>query len=167
MEENNTLAKILGETLRAMRYEQGMTQAQLAEQAGCSKSTIAAIERGRANATLKCLDPILDELGAELKVEYQKFSPYRPTPKKPKDPIIAKLMSDEMTKVWREYMDSWHENRRDDWMAGQKVELLINILARTYIEIAKRWNTDGGCDWWMGDAKELLNHINERLKWKN
>jgi transcriptional regulator with XRE-family HTH domain len=65
----NELAKEIGAELRRMRKQQGLTQKQLAERIGYPQATITKVECGRLNTTFKTLQPILQELGAELHIQ--------------------------------------------------------------------------------------------------
>ena len=45
----------MGKTIRALRKEQGLSQAQLAFEAGITRNQIVSIESGKANFTMKTL----------------------------------------------------------------------------------------------------------------
>ena len=55
----------LADTIRSARERLGLTQAQLAERAGCSRITIIAIERGQG-AQQRTLEAIATVLGMRL-----------------------------------------------------------------------------------------------------
>jgi transcriptional regulator with XRE-family HTH domain len=57
-EDNNACMK----NLREIRKARGLSQAQLAEMAGCNQATIAKIERGDANPTLSMIEDIAKAL---------------------------------------------------------------------------------------------------------
>lgn len=57
--------KIVGENVRRLRKERGLTQEQLAMEVGIDLTYLGGIERGRRNPSLK----VLASLGAALSVE--------------------------------------------------------------------------------------------------
>lgn len=62
----------LGPTLRALRKNAGLTQAQLASAAGLSRQHLIGIERGQAlNIELPTLIKLLDALGAQLTIRHK------------------------------------------------------------------------------------------------
>ena len=63
------MTKSFGDTVRRLRIESGLSQQQLADLVGVSRQTIAAVEKGDYNPTIKLclaicrvLDKTLDEL---------------------------------------------------------------------------------------------------------
>lgn len=56
----------LGPVLRELRIECGLTQAQLADRAGVSKSMLSLYERGKQRPHLDTLERLLDALGKGL-----------------------------------------------------------------------------------------------------
>ncbi len=58
----------LGARLRALRLQRNITQARLAEQAGISRPTLAALER-RGSASLRTLAHLMYALGREAELE--------------------------------------------------------------------------------------------------
>jgi transcriptional regulator with XRE-family HTH domain len=58
----------LGVTLRDLRNAHGLTQQQLADKIGYPRATVAKVERGLLNASLKTLIPMFNALGASLTV---------------------------------------------------------------------------------------------------
>jgi len=60
----------IGSTIRALRSERGLTQAELAERAGISRRWLIDLEAGRGdNARLGMTLALLDTLGASLFIE--------------------------------------------------------------------------------------------------
>jgi transcriptional regulator with XRE-family HTH domain len=57
----------LGERIRALRKEAGLTQEQLAEKAGVSVNFIGNAERGESAASVKTLRKIVKAIGVNLK----------------------------------------------------------------------------------------------------
>ena len=58
-------SKILGENIRILRTEKGLTQEQLAEIANMHRTYIGAIERGDRNVSLKNIVAIAEALGVK------------------------------------------------------------------------------------------------------
>ena len=56
----------LGPVLRELRIERGLTQAELAERAGSSKSMLSLYERGKQHPQLETLEKLLDALEVRL-----------------------------------------------------------------------------------------------------
>lgn len=63
------LAFELGKSVREMREQRGWTQAQLAEAAGMTQSTVARFEAGGTVPTIPVLDRLAQALGAKLVVK--------------------------------------------------------------------------------------------------
>ena len=59
----------LGETIRRLRREKGLTQEETAEKAGISRPTLSRMEQGRfANVSVRALCIILNILGYEIEI---------------------------------------------------------------------------------------------------
>lgn len=59
----------LGETIRRLRREAGLTQEEMAEKAGISRPTLSRLEQGRfANVSVRALFIILDILDYEIEL---------------------------------------------------------------------------------------------------
>ena len=59
----------LGETIRRLRREAGLTQEEVAEKAGISRPTLSRLEQGRfANVSVRALFIILDILDYEIEL---------------------------------------------------------------------------------------------------
>jgi DNA-binding XRE family transcriptional regulator len=56
--------------LMKLRCEEGLTQRQLAEKAGKPQSTIARIENGNMNASIKVMNEIASSLGKKLEIRF-------------------------------------------------------------------------------------------------
>lgn len=56
----------LGPVLRDLRLEHGLTQAELSDRAGVSKSMVSLYEQGRQRPHLDTLDRLLEALGVRL-----------------------------------------------------------------------------------------------------
>lgn len=60
----------IGSTIRELRQQRNMTQADLAERAGIRQETLCRIERGRGmNPTFLTVEALLDVLGHQLVVQ--------------------------------------------------------------------------------------------------
>lgn len=59
------LKEVMATNLRRLRHAKGMTQEELAEQAGLSVRYIGAIERARVSASVTVLEQIADALEIE------------------------------------------------------------------------------------------------------
>lgn len=60
----------LGQTIKSLREDKGLTQQQLAKVAGISRVTLGKIERGEfGHTTVRVLDMILDKLGYEIEIK--------------------------------------------------------------------------------------------------
>ena len=62
----NNVLPILGERLKKARKDRGLTQEQLAEQAGLSARHIAKIEKGDANPSFEVLSTLVKTLGVSF-----------------------------------------------------------------------------------------------------
>ncbi len=60
---STSITSTLGPRIRKRRHSLGMTQQELGELAGCTKSTISLIERGRTWPSVKLLVRIAEALG--------------------------------------------------------------------------------------------------------
>jgi len=58
----------LGESLRQLRTQRGLTQAQLADLAGLTRRMIVQIEQGRATVAVRAYVAAAEAMGAELTV---------------------------------------------------------------------------------------------------
>lgn len=75
---NTRTLRLLGTTVRRLRKEHALTQAQLAETAGVSRAWIIELEKGtRANAEWSTISAVLDALDANLAVQFERESPRR------------------------------------------------------------------------------------------
>ena len=59
------LTKKLGEQLRKIRVQKGMSQGDIAKKLGVHRSYISGIERGIRNPTVKNLERLADALGVD------------------------------------------------------------------------------------------------------
>lgn len=59
------LQLVLGENLRAIRSERGLSQEKMAEQLGFHRTYYSAIERGTRNLSLRAVERLADLLGVE------------------------------------------------------------------------------------------------------
>jgi len=55
--------------LKAARKEQGLTMEQLGNMAGMTKGSISRLEKGEWSPSIRCLTPVVQALGYELKLE--------------------------------------------------------------------------------------------------
>ena len=67
-EDNNTAAKAVGQRLKELREEKGMTVKETAETAGIRPSTLTAIEEGRYNTGIRQIADIAHALGAHVAI---------------------------------------------------------------------------------------------------
>jgi transcriptional regulator with XRE-family HTH domain len=58
------LAKAFGETVRRLRADRGLTQPQLADEAGLSEEWVRRIERGSASPSFETIEALAKALGA-------------------------------------------------------------------------------------------------------
>lgn len=58
------MRRLVGQNLRRLRLQKGMTQEQLAEASGFSQNYISDLERGRRNPTVVTLYELATPLGA-------------------------------------------------------------------------------------------------------
>jgi transcriptional regulator with XRE-family HTH domain len=54
---------VLGQNIKYYRSKLGMTQEELAKQAGINRSYLASLERGRRNTTVKTVEMLAKALG--------------------------------------------------------------------------------------------------------
>lgn len=59
------LQKVLGENLRALRRERGLSQEDFADALGVHRTYMGGVERGERNLTLKSVERIADRLGVD------------------------------------------------------------------------------------------------------
>jgi HTH-type transcriptional regulator / antitoxin HipB len=69
------LAHEIGEQVRALRVEAGLTQQELADAIGTTQSAVARLEGGGSVPTLGTLDKVAGALGRELHVEMARREP--------------------------------------------------------------------------------------------
>ena len=60
--------KIIGNAIKLLREELGMTQAQLADRAGVNQQTIDRIERARFNSSISLIQQVLQAMGTTLMI---------------------------------------------------------------------------------------------------
>lgn len=66
MEEGNTYLQIIGNNVRKLRNDVGMSQQELADNSNIAKSTVQRIENGTLNPTILMLDTISKSLGTSI-----------------------------------------------------------------------------------------------------
>lgn len=71
------IAKIIGERLRTIRKEQGLSQESLAERAELHNTYISQVERGEKNLTLETLEKILIALDVTFEDVFHLLQPSR------------------------------------------------------------------------------------------
>lgn len=59
------LKYVVGENIRRIRFQRGLTQEQLAEELGMSVRYLAGVERGERNLSLDTLDDLAARLGVQ------------------------------------------------------------------------------------------------------
>lgn len=67
MSQSSTVLQHVGTNIRSLRDERGLSQQELADQAGVSRRTIAALETGQVNISLAKLDAIAIVLGVDFR----------------------------------------------------------------------------------------------------
>lgn len=67
MTQSSTVLQHVGTNIRSLRDERGLSQQDLADQAGVSRRTIAALETGQVNISLAKLDAIAVVLGVDFR----------------------------------------------------------------------------------------------------
>ena len=67
MTQSSTVLQHVGTNIRSLRDERGLSQQDLAHQAGVSRRTIAALETGQVNISLAKLDAIAVVLGVDFR----------------------------------------------------------------------------------------------------
>ncbi|WP_410770305.1 helix-turn-helix domain-containing protein [Fontibacillus sp. BL9] len=65
------LLQLIGERIKQLRKEQGLTQEELAEKAGVNASYIGTVERGERNISLETLEKIIQGLDVPMEVMFQ------------------------------------------------------------------------------------------------
>ncbi|HZU12191.1 MAG TPA: helix-turn-helix domain-containing protein [Chloroflexota bacterium] len=65
----------LGEEVRRLRTDRGVSQQELAERMGVAQSVVARLEAGGVEPRLSTLDRVAQALGVELTVHFQSGSP--------------------------------------------------------------------------------------------
>ncbi|MDX9919842.1 MAG: helix-turn-helix transcriptional regulator [Paludibacter sp.] len=66
MSEQN-IYKLIGERIKSIRENKGLTQQQVSDECDFEKSTISRIESGRTNITIKNLYKLSKALGVKIK----------------------------------------------------------------------------------------------------
>lgn len=61
-----SIAQIVGKRIRSFRLQQGLSQEELAERAGCHPTYVGQLERGEKNATLESVEKISSALKIPL-----------------------------------------------------------------------------------------------------
>lgn len=69
------IAKIVGNRIRNLRVDQGLSQEELAYRAGVSPSHIGKLERGEKNPSLSSIDKITNALGITLEDLFKYIQP--------------------------------------------------------------------------------------------
>ena len=59
----------IGQQIRKIRKRIGMTQAELADQIGTTKSDISDLERGQKSLSIQRLEAIAEKLNADLEID--------------------------------------------------------------------------------------------------
>ena len=67
-DQDNTAAKAVGQRLKELREEKGMTVKETAEKAGIRPSTLTAIEEGRYNTGIRQITDIAKAIGAHVEI---------------------------------------------------------------------------------------------------
>ncbi|EJL46601.1 helix-turn-helix domain-containing protein [Brevibacillus ruminantium] len=79
MEANTKqLAKRLGERIRTLRMDKGLSQEQLGERSGLHTNYVGQIERGEKNLTIESLSKIARSLGIPLEQLFHSVDPLGP-----------------------------------------------------------------------------------------
>lgn len=65
------LLQVIGERIKHLRKEQGLTQEELAEKAGINASYIGTVERGERNISIATLEKIIGGLGVPAVAMFQ------------------------------------------------------------------------------------------------
>lgn len=63
---------LLGERIRALRTDQGLSQATVAERTGTDQGQISLAEQGKLNLTLDTLTRIASALGVRVKIKLER-----------------------------------------------------------------------------------------------
>lgn len=71
MTEQSERERVAGDLLRLARVKAGLTQAQLAEQAGVAQTLISAYENGHRQPTMPRLLSLLEAAGLELRLRLE------------------------------------------------------------------------------------------------
>ena len=128
-----------GELVIAVRAESGLSQRALAEQVGCSRSTIARIETGEMDPTVTMLGRITAAAGCRLEIKARRFG------RGPRLAQVAEVDSDIDTLDWTRLrgLVDWlvrHPEGTDDAVADAPRRTgdsrLDNLLAATAEKVA-------------------------------
>jgi XRE family transcriptional regulator, regulator of sulfur utilization len=72
---NSELMKIIGDRLRNVRKERGLSQEELADRAGLHFTFVGKVERGEQNATLETIEKMTSSLGISLEQLFRYIDP--------------------------------------------------------------------------------------------
>ncbi len=71
----NDISKIVGDRIRILRSEKGLSQEELADKAGIDPSHLGRLERGERNPSLISLDKIINALGVTFEDLFKYIQP--------------------------------------------------------------------------------------------
>lgn len=71
----NDISKIVGDRIRILRSEKGLSQEELADKAGIDPSHLGRLERGERNPSLISLDKIIKALGVTFEDLFKYIQP--------------------------------------------------------------------------------------------
>lgn len=96
----------LGKVVRALRTQNGLTQAQLAERAGLAVESVSRLETGRlANATVDVLDRLASSLGVALPALFEPTAPIKKGGPRPVEKrllaMLGRLSDDDLEHVYQ------------------------------------------------------------------
>jgi|SRR5215217_3109413 len=86
---NGLASQVIGEAIRRIRLEVGLTQGQLAERMQTTVPYVSALENGRSNPTIGQIWAIADALRVEVEVDFR-VPARQPTPTIPKPPAARR-----------------------------------------------------------------------------
>jgi len=101
-EEVKTLPKVpdIGPVIRAAREKAGLSQMQLARNAGYSRPTVANIENGKGNASLECVSAVCEAAGVSFVDAMNKAEGFVDAePKSPPPTMFSPHPADELPEV--------------------------------------------------------------------
>ena len=67
------IAKVIGQRIRNIRLNSGLSQEKLAELSGCHPTYIGQLERGEKNATIESIEKIAVSLNVPLSQRFEKL----------------------------------------------------------------------------------------------